>query len=179
VLTALLWLGDRPGGPVRWRLACLSAVSAAGVALLANRAIGAIWFRERPFTAHPGDVTLVGGKSGDPSFPSDHASAAFAVAFAVFLVSRRAGAAFLGLALAIGLSRIASGLHYPSDVAAGALIGFAAAALVHTLVRRPLARVALLLSRLTDRPVGVVWATLARLRPGSRSSLPPTGGSSS
>jgi undecaprenyl-diphosphatase len=178
LLTALLWLGDRPGGPVRWRLACLSGVSAAGVALLTNMALGAIWFRDRPFTTHPGDVTLVAGSSADPSFPSDHASAAFAIAFAVFFVSRRAGAVFLGLALAIGLSRIALGLHYPSDIAAGAVVGFVAAATVHAFARRPLVRVALLLSRLTDRPVAFVWAALSRLQAGSGGSLPPGGSSS-
>ena len=55
----------------------------------------------------------------DPSFPSDHAAAAFAIAFAILAFSRRAGMRFLVAATLIGLSRIALGLHYPSDVIAG------------------------------------------------------------
>ena len=58
----------------------------------------------------------------DASFPSDHAGAAFAIAFAVFFVSRRTGIAFLVAATAIALNRvlIGIGLHYPGDITAGA-----------------------------------------------------------
>jgi undecaprenyl-diphosphatase len=59
----------------------------------------------------------------DPSFPSGHAAGAFAFAVFVFAFHRRAGVALTGLAGAIALSRVALGVHYPSDVAAGALVG--------------------------------------------------------
>jgi undecaprenyl-diphosphatase len=179
LLVALLWLGDRPGGPVRWRLACASALASAGVGLLANMAIGSLWFRERPFSAHPGQVVLVAGGSGDPSFPSDHATAAFAAGFAVFLVSRRAGALFLAFAVATGLSRVAVGLHYPSDVAAGAVIGFLCAVVVHRLARRPLRPAVELASRLTDPLAGRLWAALTRASAGFRGSRPPGPGAGS
>ena len=42
---ALLWVGDPPGGRMRWRLASASALAAAGLGLLLNQAIGHLWFR--------------------------------------------------------------------------------------------------------------------------------------
>ena len=59
----------------------------------------------------------------DPSFPSGHAAGSFAFATFVFATHRRAGVALAGLATLVALSRVALGVHYPSDVAAGALLG--------------------------------------------------------
>jgi undecaprenyl-diphosphatase len=59
----------------------------------------------------------------DPSFPSGHAAGSFAFAAFIFAFHRRAGVALAGLAAAIALSRVALGVHYPSDIAAGALVG--------------------------------------------------------
>jgi undecaprenyl-diphosphatase len=59
----------------------------------------------------------------DPSFPSGHAAGSFAFAAFVFATNRRAGVALAGLASAVALSRVALGVHYPSDVLAGAFVG--------------------------------------------------------
>jgi len=61
------------------------------------------------------------------SFPSDHAVLFFALATGVFLVSRRTGV-FLYAYTVIGicLPRVYMGLHYPSDILAGAVLGVAA-----------------------------------------------------
>jgi len=62
--------------------------------------------------------------AGWSSFPSDHAVLYFAVATAVFMVSRRAGTfAYLWTVFIICLPRIYVGSHYLSDLVAGALIG--------------------------------------------------------
>jgi undecaprenyl-diphosphatase len=122
----------------------------AGLALLANQIVGHLWDRARPFAAHPGAVHLLAARSADPSFPSDHAAAAFAIAFAVYGVSRPAGAAFLAAATVIAVSRVALGLHYPSDVLAGALIGWATAQLVIHVGRPWVLRIVALASRITD-----------------------------
>jgi len=148
--TLLLWLLDRPYAQARWKVACVSALMSAGLALVANQVIGHLWDRARPFAAHPAAVHLLSGRSSDPSFPSDHAAAAFAIAFAVYAVSRPAGAAFLAAATAIAVSRVAVGLHYPSDVLAGALIGWAAAQVVVHLGRPWVLRSVALVSRVTD-----------------------------
>ena len=157
VATLLLWLLDRPYARPRWKVVCVSALMSAGVALLANQVISHLWDRPRPFAAHPGAVHLLAARSADPSFPSDHAAAAFAIAFAVYAISRPAGAAFLAAATAIAVSRVAVGLHYPSDVLAGALVGWAAAQLVVHLGRPWVLRAVRLASRVTD-------PLLARLR---------------
>jgi undecaprenyl-diphosphatase len=168
----LLWLGDRPGGPLRWRLATTSALAAAGLGLLVDQAIGHLWFRERPFAVHPGDTVLLTSPTTDPSFPSDHATAAFAIAFAVLFVSRRAGAVFLLGAVAVALSRIFVGVHYPGDVLAGSLVGLASAVAVTFLARRPVAAVARLASRLTDPLVRPLWTALTRASAAWRGSRP-------
>lgn len=58
------------------------------------------------------------------TFPSDHAAFFIALALGIFLACRRAGAIALGWALVVTLgSRVAAGMHWPLDIAAGALLG--------------------------------------------------------
>jgi undecaprenyl-diphosphatase len=57
------------------------------------------------------------------SFPSGHATTAFALAAVIGFLSPRWFPAVLGLAVLIGVSRVALGAHYPSDVVAGAFVG--------------------------------------------------------
>jgi undecaprenyl-diphosphatase len=101
----------------------LSAALALGVAQL----LAGLWDRPRPYLAHAGDSHLFIAPSPDPSFPSDHAAAAFAIAMAIWLRSRRAGAVAFAMATLLAVSRVAVGTHYPSDVLGGALLGIAAA----------------------------------------------------
>jgi undecaprenyl-diphosphatase len=150
VLTLGLWLLARPDADLRWKLACASALTSAGVALAANQVIARLWERPRPFAAHPLDTHLLATPSPDPSFPSDHAAAAFAIAVAVLTFSRPVGAWLLAVATAIALLRIAVGLHYPSDVVAGALVGAGSALLVTHAGRPWVVRAVVLASRLTD-----------------------------
>jgi undecaprenyl-diphosphatase len=127
-----LWLLSRPYADTRWKRASVSALASAALAMLTNQVISHLWQRPRPFDAHAG-VELLASKSVDPSFPSDHAAAAFAIAVAVLLLSRRAGLPLLVLAVFVAFSRVALGVHYPSDVLAGAAIGALAAFVVATL----------------------------------------------
>jgi undecaprenyl-diphosphatase len=83
--------------------------------------------RARPFVADPGGVHLFSHHAADPGFPSDHATAAFAIAVALLLRKRGWGIFALVAAAIVSVGRVALGLHYPSDVLAGALLGAAAA----------------------------------------------------
>ena len=85
--------------------------------------------RPRPYVKCPG-IHACGRALDQFSFPSGHAL--HSVAFTVLLVGHYPETAWLLVptALMICFSRIALGLHYPSDVAAGALIGAASASLM-------------------------------------------------
>lgn len=74
--------------------------------------------------------------SGDWSFPSNHATIAAAAAVALFFVSRRLGAVAAVAALAMALSRVWVGVHYPHDVVAGLAVGALLALGAMTLLRR-------------------------------------------
>lgn len=152
--TVSLWLLARPGGSPRWKLASASALGSAAVALLANQVVSHLWERPRPFTAHAAATHLLAPASVDPSFPSDHAAAAFAIAFAVLAFSLPVGRALLAGATLIALTRVALGLHYPSDVLAGALVGWASALLVTHAGRVPIGRLVRVVERLTDPILG-------------------------
>ncbi len=107
----------------RQRLVLIAAIGTAS-SLLVNQILIRIWNRPRPFAIQPANLLLP--PSHDPSFPSDHATFAFAVAVALFLVSKRVGVPALVLAGLIGLARVYTGEHYVSDVVGGALIGILA-----------------------------------------------------
>ncbi|MGN6253597.1 MAG: phosphatase PAP2 family protein [Solirubrobacterales bacterium] len=64
----------------------------------------------------------LGGAPSSLSFPSAHATSSFAVATAMYRVDPATSAAFL-VALALSLGRPYLGMHYPSDVLVGALLG--------------------------------------------------------
>ena len=66
-----------------WRRAATAAALSAGVALAAGSVISGLVDRARPFVADPGQVHLFVTHGTDPSFPSDHATGAFAVAMAI------------------------------------------------------------------------------------------------
>jgi undecaprenyl-diphosphatase len=101
--------------------------------LAVNQVILLFVQRVRPYNL--GITSLLIPPSSDPSFPSDHATAAFAIA-AVFLLHRfRGAAAFLVAAFLISISRIYIGTHYVSDVVGGALTGVLAAAVVRWMYR--------------------------------------------
>jgi undecaprenyl-diphosphatase len=72
----------------------------------------------RPFTTHPGVHPLIPHHPGQ-AFPSDHSTAAFAIALVVLaFLSRRIGVALLAAAALIGFSRVYVGVHYPADILA-------------------------------------------------------------
>jgi membrane-associated phospholipid phosphatase len=87
--------------------------------------------RERPFVTYP-DIKKK-SKAGSPSFPSGHTSSAFATATSLSLAYPKwyVIAPSYAWAGTVGYSRMHLGVHYPSDVLAGALIGSGCAYLTY------------------------------------------------
>jgi membrane-associated phospholipid phosphatase len=140
------------------RRGALTALLAAGGALLVNQFVLLLWQRPRPFDAHPHTVTTLVSRTTDPSFPSDHAAAAAAIAVVLLLAHRRIGAAVLGLALLVCVARVYVGAHYPGDVLAGAAVGAGVACLLWWPLARPVAR----LSAGVDHLIGWLHLPLPR-----------------
>lgn len=159
--TVALWLLARPGRESRWKLASASALAAAAIALLVNRLIAAFWNRDRPYEVHPA-AHVWSGRSHDPSFPSDHSSAAFAIAFTVLFYDRLAGSLFVLAAAVIAVGRLLVGAHYPGDVLAGLLVGLGCAVLVARLARRVLEFLVRVVERVTDPLVAPAWRLFGR-----------------
>ena len=84
--------------------------------------------RPRPYTLIK-DLLLMIERQKDFSFPSGHATNSFACAWVLFRrAPKRFGIPALILALLIALSRVYVGVHYPTDVLAGIVIGILSAA---------------------------------------------------
>ncbi len=89
----------------------------------------------RPYDA-PGFEPLVPRTDGTRGLacPSRHAASAFVIAFAAWYVRAAFGLPLLVLALLIAASRVLAGVHHPRDVAAGAALAAAAAAVGFLLI---------------------------------------------
>ena len=101
--------------------------------VLAGEAVKNIVGRGRPFVggqANAFNFSHFAGTEAFASFPSSHATAAFALAFAVAAVWPQLRAVMLVYAVMIGASRLVLLAHHPSDVVAGALVGVIGAMLV-------------------------------------------------
>ena len=119
-----------------------------------------MWFRERPFLAHP--IAHPWINSSDASFPSDHASASFAIAFAVLMIDPLVGALYLAFATIISVGRLFIGAHYPGDVIAGLLVGLTASLVVMKLAMPLLVRAVRGVERATDPILRPVWRSTAK-----------------
>ena len=113
------------------RRAAVAAGLSAALGLVAAQGLAKLVERPRPFVAHPDAVHLLARHAADPGFPSDHATAAFAIGVALLLRHRRWGAAVLVAAGVLAAGRVGMGVHYPSDVLAGAGLGALAALGLH------------------------------------------------
>lgn len=116
---SILWYWFHP--KKKDRVLTLKIVTSTAFAFGINEIIRHFWFRARPFVEH--DVNQLIEHSTSSSFPSNHAACAFAIAFSIFLYSKKKGSLWLLLALLIAVSRVFVGVHYPTDVVAGAGLG--------------------------------------------------------
>jgi undecaprenyl-diphosphatase len=127
------WRGDRD---LRIR-GLVGAAAVAGAGLL-DQILKNVACRARPSAPQAGmfftNFPCFPASYASASFPSGHATTAFAAAVVLaFWYPRQAGV-FVGVAVLVGLSRIVLGVHFPSDVLAGALLGSGVALAVYAYV---------------------------------------------
>ncbi|MGZ5278364.1 MAG: phosphatase PAP2 family protein [Pseudobdellovibrionaceae bacterium] len=79
------------------------------------------WMRPRPFSTELDFIQRSG--AGGFSFPSNHAANMFCAAFFLSAFFPRFRILFFTIAILVCISRIYNGVHYPSDIIAGAIIG--------------------------------------------------------
>ena len=131
-ISAVLVLGALVFGSPATRRTMLMLLLSMATAWLIVRLIRWGFPTQRPYQLDMGTLWVQHG--GRSSFPSQHASGAFALAMAITLGVTRHRKWLVALAwvaaIGIGWSRIHLGVHFASDVLAGALVGITAATLV-------------------------------------------------
>lgn len=116
-------------GSERTRQAAVSAVVAGVASLTFNDLLGEIFYVRRPYLA-TWTRRLVGAPLNS-SFPSEHSTAAFSLAATALLYRLPGRFLLLGGAVLVALGRVCAGVHYPSDVLAGAAVGSCWAYLIY------------------------------------------------
>ncbi|MBW4717691.1 phosphatase PAP2 family protein [Saccharothrix sp. SC076] len=123
-LSAAAVLALRKGGPRRSGLRGVAAI--AGASFSASLVAKRLFPRRRPAAELLPVPRRLTRRPTSSSFPSGHAASAAAFTTAVAMESPALGLAVAPVAAAVAYSRVHTGVHWPSDVAAGALIGVGA-----------------------------------------------------
>lgn len=118
----------------KWTLLVVAGTASIIARFGATELIRFFYHRPRPFIALPEARQLLA--NSEWSFPSGHATFFFALSTAVYLYNKKWGIGFFAATVLITVSRVISGVHYPSDIIGGALIGIAVAYIVSCLVRK-------------------------------------------
>lgn len=107
-------------------------------ALFTNVCLKNIVNRTRPYECIEALTSLIGTQK-DKSFPSGHTASSFAEAYILWKeLPRKYGLTSMFFALCMGCSRIYVGVHYPSDVFGGCIIGILSGMLVRRLFEKQL-----------------------------------------
>lgn len=112
----------------------------AGLAFAISTLLATIIDRVRPYLAIPGVEAIVPPNIQAGSFPSSHSAVAVGVATALAFYNVPLGVAAFLIAILVMFGRVAAGMHYPTDVLGGAVVGVLAFVIVR-LIHHALARV--------------------------------------
>jgi len=93
-----------------------------GLATLVSEVISSLYVRQRPFVTMT-DVKLLVPHGADGGMPSHHMVFMMSISVMVYLFNKKLSLLLIALSVISGIARISAGIHYPSDVLAGALLG--------------------------------------------------------
>ncbi|NLX62416.1 MAG: phosphatase PAP2 family protein [Tissierellia bacterium] len=117
-------------GKEDWRNTGIQAATTLAISQSITYGLKSLLGRERPYNILK-NLNTFGIILKDYSFPSGHTSASFSLATTIALKGPILSVLVLSMALLVGISRIYLGVHYPTDVAAGIILGVGSAVLVH------------------------------------------------
>lgn len=105
-----------------WKMVLEALIAAGFTRFVLAEIIRQFWFRQRPFVLQ-NFVPLIVQSAEEASFPSGHATFFFALATIVYFYNKKLGIIFFIASFFIALARVFVGVHWPSDILAGALLG--------------------------------------------------------
>jgi len=111
-----------------WKMVFQSIVSAVLARFVVVELIRWIWEKPRPFIHNHVNLLVT---HNAPAFPSGHAAFFFAISTIVYFYNKRAGILFFLAGFLICLARIFIGIHWPSDILAGAVVGILSGWLIY------------------------------------------------
>ena len=121
-----------------WKRNRLMVISAAISVILSRLIITEIiryfYHYPRPYVVLEAAKKLIAENQDYASFPSGHAAIFFAIAMAIYFFNKKLGIVFFVGAVLIGLARIFVGIHWPSDVLGGAIIGIISGIIINKLI---------------------------------------------
>jgi undecaprenyl-diphosphatase len=118
-----------------WKMVLEAVIAALFTRFVLVEVIRWIWFRPRPFVAL-NFVPLISYSAKEASFPSGHASFYFALSTIVYCYNKKAGVLFYIASFLIVLARVFVGIHWPSDILAGAFLGILIGWILNKLFRK-------------------------------------------
>lgn len=111
----------------KFQIFLITAISMAIARFGVTNLIRFLYPRPRPFETYNINILITNNGS---SFPSGHAALFFAMAMAIYFYNKKWGAWFFAVALVMGIARVIAGVHYPTDILGGAIIGVSVSYLV-------------------------------------------------
>ena len=110
-------------------------VSIVAARFIITEIIRFFYYRPRPFLAYELSQ-LISKNVNTGSFPSGHSTFFFAMATAIYFYNKKWGIGFFIAAILMNVSRVITGVHYPSDILGGAAIGILTGFVVYKLWQR-------------------------------------------
>lgn len=130
LLCFILYVSGHKDAKIAATEAFITITGSQGIVQLFKRRI----YRKRPYMVLPEVNTFWSKLLKDYSFPSGHTTAGFSLAAIIAMYFPAYSLITYSLAAMVGISRVYTDMHYPSDVLSGAFLGTAFAFLTHALL---------------------------------------------